>query len=267
MVVKLAEEVLPHVSKITIIIAGTAEALTLAMISDKKEKGGVAILPINIKGSAAEVEAELANAIKLVFADNKQVFSNAVEAAEAVKAAATTTSTTKKPHKTTIKSKTDKELEDEKDEEEEKEEETKPEPVKLNAAQTKVQKDQKKNFDRAEKTIDLDVVAFVEKEIVKAYEAAKMPEQVMIELKEKFEEIRAAKGKPKEEAAGTGMFAGAAEQSKQASVAPTTEHTVKEPVIEKKEEPKPKVEAPAVEEKKATPAPAAASTEEEEIIF
>jgi PRTRC genetic system protein E len=264
MVVKLAEEVLPHVSKITIIIAGTAEACTLAMISDKKEKGGVPVLPINIKGTAAEVEAELANAIKLVFADNKQVFSNAVEAAEAVKVAATkpaSTTSTKSKSKTSTTKKED-EKDDDNDDEDEKEE-VKPEPIKLSPTQTKVQKDQKKNFDRAEKATDPDVVNFVENEIAKAYKTALMPESIMQELKEKFDAIRDKLGKPKEEAPGTGMFAGAAEQSKQKSVAPTTEHKV-EPKVEPKVEEKPKVE-----EAKAAPAATApaATTEEEEIIF
>jgi len=263
MVVKLAEEVLPHVSKITIIIAGTAEACTLAMISDKKEKGGVPVLPINIKGTAAEVEAELANAIKLVFADNKQVFSNAVEAAEAVKVAATKPASTSTKSKSKTSTKKDEgEKDDDKDDDDEKEE-VKPEPIKLSPTQTKVQKDQKKNFDRAEKATDPDVVNFVENEIAKAYKTALMPESIMQELKEKFDGIRNKLGKPKEEAPGTGMFAGAAEQSKQASVAPTTEHKV-EPKVEPKVEEKPKVE-------EAKPAPAAAApaaqTEEEEIIF
>jgi len=265
MVVKLAEEVLPHVSKITIIIAGTAEACTLAMISDKKEKGGVPVLPINIKGTAAEVEAELANAIKLVFADNKQVFSNAVEAAEAVKVAATkpaSTTSTKSKSKSSTTKKDEDEKDDDKDDDDEKEE-VKPEPIKLSPTQTKVQKDQKKNFDRAEKATDPDVVNFVENEIAKAYKTALMPESIMQELKEKFDGIRNKLGKPKEEAPGTGMFAGAAEQSKQASVAPTTEHKV-EPKVEPKVEEKPKME-----EAKAAPAAAApaAATEEEEIIF
>jgi PRTRC genetic system protein E len=264
MVVKLAEEVLPHVSKITIIIAGTAEALTLAMLSDKKEKGGIPVLPINIKGTAAEVEAELANAIKLVFADNKQVFSNAVEAAEAVKVAATkpASTSTKSKSKTSTKKDED-EKDDDKDDDDEKEE-VKPEPIKLSPTQTKVQKDQKKNFDRAEKATDPDVVNFVENEIAKAYKTALMPESIMQELKEKFDGIRNKLGKPKEEAPGTGMFAGAAEQSKQASVAPTTEHKV-EPKVEPKVEEKPKVE-----EAKAAPAAAPAAqapAEEEEIIF
>jgi hypothetical protein len=260
MVVKLAEEVLPHVSKITIIIAGTAEALTLALISDKKDKGGVAILPINIKGSAAEVEAELANAIKLVFADNKQVFSNAVEAAEAVKASANKPASLKTASSSKSKSTKKEDEEDEDKEDDEKVEEEQKKPSKLTPTQIKVQKDQKKNFDRAEKATDVDVVNFVENEIMKAYKTALMPEDVFVDLKAKFDGIRDKMGKPKEEAAATGMFAGAAEQSKQPSVAPTTEHAVKEPVVEKA--------APKVEEKKPAPAPAApAATEEEEIIF
>ena len=257
MVVKLAQEVLPHVSKITIIIAGTAEALTFAMISDKKDKG-IAVVPINIRGTAEEVEAELAGAIAKIFTENKQLFSNVEEAATAVKEAAkkpVTASGTKSGPKSKTSTKKDDEKDDDDDAEDEKEE-AKPAPTKLTPTQIKVQKDQKKNFDRAEKATDVDVVNFVENEISKAYKAALMPEDVFVDLKVKFDAIREKMGKPKSEAPSVGMFAGDAAAGKE---------EVKEPAKEKEKAPvtKPAAE-PAVEEKKATPAAAA---EEEEIIF
>jgi PRTRC genetic system protein E len=263
MVVKLAQEVLPHVSKITIIIAGTAEALTFAMISDKKDKG-IAVVPINIRGTAEEVEAELAGAIAKIFTENKQLFSNVEEAATAVKEAAkkpVTASGTKSGPKSKTSTKKEDEKDDDDDAEDEKEE-AKPAPSKLTPTQIKVQKDQKKNFERAEKATDVDVVNFVENEISKAYKAALMPEDVFVDLKVKFDGIRDKMGKPKEEAPSVGMFAG--------GDASAGKEQVKEPAKEKEKVPVTKPAAEPVVEKKAEPAPAAAAssaTEEEEIIF
>lgn len=253
MIQMLAEHVLPHVDGLTLIMAGTDDGIvTISVISDKKK---LAVAPINIKGPAAEVEAELQRAIQKIFIDKKEMISNVDEVAEEVKPEEKTTvsktaagknvkTTTKKAGaKTTIKA--------EETEEEAQEEEV--EEVVLTADQKKEAKAQEKNFERAAKTADPDVINFVEKEVIKAYEKVKMPEQTITEAKNRFAEYRGklgtgAKSTTETAPADQGLFAPATATD-----------------FNKKEEP---VKAePVKEEKKAAPPPPPAASEEPEMIF
>lgn len=214
MIKMLAEHVLPHVDGLTLIMAGNDDGIiTISVISDKKK---LAVAPINIKGPAAEVEAELERAIQKIFIDKAALLSNVDEVAEEVKPEEKSTvskgTAGKNVKTTTSKSSTKTKIKAEETEEEIEEEEE--EEVKLTADQKKEAKTQEKNFERAEKTTDIDVVNFVEKEVLKAYEKVKMPEQKIAEAKERFEACRTkigtgAKSTTEQAPAGEGLFTNA----------------------------------------------------------
>lgn len=162
MIKQLAEDVLPNVSKVTLILTGTSEKLNLALISDRKLELDIAPKPIAISGTASEVEAALKEAISLVFTSNKELFTNALQVSEDLKKEAAE-----------MKEKNIKPKPKEKKVETEKEK-----PVKLNAAQKKVEKDIPEVVEKIKKASDSDMKDFLKNDILRRFEDVKMPESI-----------------------------------------------------------------------------------------
>lgn len=235
----IADIVLKHLDKMSIVISGTAEKLVVAVFSDPK-KDGPTVKPIIIRGTAAEVEEQFAVAIQEVFAKNDEVYTNlatvAAEAKEQEAAAKKKSTTTAAPAK-------------------------KVEPTFVpNKDQKKAEAKVKELLDKAKgKTDDPDMINYLNKEAKKVYETAKMPEDQIKKLDEDFEAIRnsdpeAEKEETEEvpESKERDLFNGGTGEKKEEEAKPA----------------KPaKAAAPKKEEKKAEPAPAAKDDDDDNEIF
>lgn len=219
MIKLIVSEALPHISKMTVIISGDEKHCTLSLIPDSKEKG-LKVTPISISGSAEEVEKNFAEAIKAVFTDNSDVFTNWKDVAKEVKAAGNKTAAT-----TTVK----------------KEEPVKEEKVKApeyNKEQNNVIKKGKEAIEKAKQATDPEIVQFFENEYVRKYAEVKLGETETAALKAEFAEIRKKFGDDKEEKEddnADGLFAKPAEDKKVEKTTAKKEDKVKE---EKKDDKK-----------------------------
>lgn len=265
MIQLIIDEAMPHISKATLILKGDADDCTLVILCDPKEKGAK-INPITVKGTAKEVEENLSDAIKAVFTDNKEVLTNYKEVASEVKKATGKKST----------------LKDDEKKEEKKVETKPPAPVEKKEDDFKPNKDQKavlkkaeEAIAKAEKTTDLDMVNYLENQYLKEYEKVAIPENLVKQFKDKFEEIRKAKGAEETEETSEGSEDGVKEKGAEqeddlfTTPAPAAKTAaVKE--TPKKEEKKKEVKEPAKKKEEAA-APAATTEkkdeEEGEIIF
>lgn len=249
-------EVLLHVDKATIILSGTKESCVVAIICDPKEKG-IKVKPITIKGTLAEVEDALEKAVKEIFTDNKEVLTNYKDVAKEVKTSAT---------KTTAKADSKAKVGTEEDEEKEAEKV----PVK-EFSYTKEQKALLKKgteaVEKAGQASDPDMVDYFEKEYMKKYTAAGLPQSDIDALAASFTKIRggdAGNAETEEPDNDDGLFAEAKQNIKEVKKETKVEEKAKKkeesvPVAEKKVEEKAK--------KKEEPVPAAAEKEDDNMIF
>jgi len=190
------KKALSHVSKLTMIMSGEEDSLTIVLIADPK-KDGVKVQPISIKGTYAQVEEELEKALDMVFEKNDAVLSNAAIVADAVKKSAETKTKKADPKKPSASkpAPADKDMfkdkeeepettdeEDVDDPEETTDEEETPTPVitklpEKTPAQKAAEKSCKDIIEKVKTTTDPDMVSFLRKQAIAACEKAKVPQE------------------------------------------------------------------------------------------
>lgn len=227
MIKELLSVALPHVKAVTIILKGDEENCTLAVICDPKDSGPK-VKPINISGPAAEVEEAFEGAIQKIFVENGKLFTNVDDVVEDLK---NPPKEEKKSTPSTSKSSTKKP-------EPKKEEPKAPELTKgQKAAVTRVEEMKGK----AEKTDDVDMVNYLEKQAVDLYTKEKFDENAITAIKGDFDIIRkkldsGEEGPDQEQETEPeeGLFAGKEQEEKQ----PETKAKADKKAPAKKEEPK-----------------------------
>jgi PRTRC genetic system protein E len=172
---KQLEELLTKAS-FSMTISAKDDSISVTVIP--KGKNGVAIsnTPLALSGTADELDEkfvpEIINALgeSLGFLTNAAEFKESAKkqeakAKEAPKAAATTGKAAPAPAA------------------------TKEKPVELNADQKKAKANADKSLEAAEKAADVDIKVFHKNQTLKAYTAAKMPQSLIDELTEKFDDL------------------------------------------------------------------------------
>lgn len=286
---------LRHCTKLTVLVTGDDEKLSVVIIADPKTD--IKVQPILVKGTYEEVKAELPAALDEVFSKNDTLLTNAKVVSEGLKKAAENKAnvTKKKASKGTAdkdKGMFDKTKEDEAEEVEENDEETAEETVEEQSADTEVveevpensaekpaktrkpkeekketkskaqldaEKKAKELLEKAIQSKDSDMVAFLRKQATALYDKAKFSEEDTAAMNKEFLKYEVAVDISEAKAAQATQIV---EDPKEQIIEQTP------PVDEKVVEDQPEVIEEEKEQKVTTePVPPAAPEEEEEDIF